>query len=388
METAFAAVIVAAGRGLRAGGGEPKQYRPLAGRPVLRHALDRMLARRDLCALVVVIHPEDAGRCAAALGGIDDPRLRPPVAGGATRAESVRAGLAALADLDPATAVLIHDAARPFVPDAVIDGVLRGLESSDGALPVLPVVDALWRGDSLADQPLSRDGLWRAQTPQGFRLGAIRAAHAAHAGPADDDAVVARIAGLRVALTPGAEENFKITAPGDFVRAARIVEAALETRTGQGFDVHRFGPGDHVMLGGIAVPHDRGVVAHSDGDVVLHALTDAVLGALAEGDIGRWFPPSDPRWRGAASDRFLAHAVRRVAERGGRILHADLTVLCERPRIGPHAAAMRARIADILGVDARRVSVKATTTEGLGFTGRGEGIAAMATATVALPADR
>ncbi|HEU0223102.1 MAG TPA: bifunctional 2-C-methyl-D-erythritol 4-phosphate cytidylyltransferase/2-C-methyl-D-erythritol 2,4-cyclodiphosphate synthase [Paracoccaceae bacterium] len=383
----FAALVVAGGRGLRAGGGTPKQYRVLGGQPLIRHAVARFLAHPGLGRLLVVIHPEDRALYGDALRGIEDPRLAPPVAGGATRPKSVRAGLEALATSPSAPPlVLIHDGARPLVSAQVIDGVLEALSSHAGAFPALPVVDALWEAEGgLARAPRPRAGLWRAQTPQGFRLAEILAAHRAHRGEADDDVAIARAAGLAVAVTPGAEENFKITGGEDFARAARLLEGGMEYRTGQGFDVHRFGEGDHVTLGGVRIPHDCGVVAHSDGDVALHAITDALFGALAEGDIGRWFPPAEPRWRGAASSIFLAKAAERMAARGGRVVHVDCTLVCERPKIAPHAEAMRANIAAILGIGAERVSIKATTSERLGFTGRGEGIAALATATVALP---
>ena len=311
----------------------------------------------------------------------------------------MRNGLESLADTPP-DLVLIHDGARPLVPDAVIDGALDALAGHDGALPALAVSDSLKRaapGSVVIAGAVPREGLWRAQTPQGFRYPAILDAHRAAAGSAlTDDAAVAEMAGLSVALTAGDEDNLKITTEQDFARAERIlaaqgerdltVAAALETRVGMGFDVHRFGPGDHLMLGGVAVPHTQGVVSHSDGDVVLHAIVDAVLGAMAAGDIGTHFPPSDEAWRDADSARFVAHALKLLAERGGRLSHVDVTVICQRPRIGPHREAMMARLADVLGLGPARISLKATTTERLGFTGRGEGIAAQAVATVRLPA--
>jgi 2-C-methyl-D-erythritol 4-phosphate cytidylyltransferase / 2-C-methyl-D-erythritol 2,4-cyclodiphosphate synthase len=386
----FTALIMAAGRGSRAGGGLPKQYRALGGRTVLARALARFLAHPGLDRIAVVIHPDDAALYDAATAGTDDARLLDPVAGGDTRARSVRLGLEALARSDPPPGlVLIHDAARPFVSAPVIDGVLAALAGHDAALPALTLADALWKGEAgRAERPMPRDGMFRAQTPQGFRFAAILAAHRAHQGAADDDAAIARAAGLAVALTPGAEENFKITSAADFARAERHLEGLMETRIGQGFDVHGYGPGDHVMLGGVRIAHEKGVTAHSDGDVVLHALTDALFGALAEGDIGQWFPPSDPQWRGAASRAFLARAAERVAARGGRLVHADCTIVCEAPRIGPHATAMREAIAAILCIALDRVSIKATTSEGMGFTGRGEGLAALAVATILLPSDR
>ncbi|QDL92895.1 bifunctional 2-C-methyl-D-erythritol 4-phosphate cytidylyltransferase/2-C-methyl-D-erythritol 2,4-cyclodiphosphate synthase [Paroceanicella profunda] len=389
----FAAIVVAAGRGLRAGGDVPKQYQMLAGMPVLRRTAAMLLAHPVLTHLCVVIHPEDSELCHRALHGLSDPRLMPPVCGGANRADSVRAGLEALVAIrgDLLTApvpgtVLIHDAARPLTPRHVIDAVLDALAIDPGALPALPVVDALWSGsDGLASAPRPREGLWRAQTPQGFRLADILAAHRAHRGPADDDVAIARAAGLTVAITAGAEENFKITAREDFARAERLLEDKMDIRTGNGFDVHRFRDGPGVTLCGVHVPHDKALEGHSDADVAMHAVTDALFGALAEGDIGQWFPPSEARWKGAASQIFLEKAAERVAARAGRITHVDCTIICEAPKIGPHAEAMRARLAQILQIEKDRVSVKATTSERLGFTGRGEGIAAMATATVVLP---
>ena len=332
-------------------------------------------------------------------GSADAGTLLEPVAGGATRQESVRNGLESLAEARPEL-VLIHDGARPLVRDAVIDGALDALAGHDGALPALAVNDSLKRaapGSVTVAGAVAREGLWRAQTPQGFRYPEILDAHRAAAGAAlSDDAAVAEQAGLSVALTAGDEDNLKITTEQDFWRAERImaaqgardadIAAALETRVGMGFDVHRFGPGDHLMLGGVAVPHDHGVVSHSDGDVVLHAIVDAVLGALAAGDIGTHFPPSDETWRGADSAHFVAHALELLRQRGGQLGHVDVTLICQRPRIGPHRAAMVARLAALLDLAPARISLKATTTERLGFTGRGEGIAAQAVATVRLPA--
>lgn len=380
-----AALIVAAGRGARAGDGPPKQYRDVAGVPVLTRTIRALLAGA-VDSATVVIRPEDAALYAAATRSFADPRLAPPVHGGAERAESVRLGLEALA-ADPPDAVLIHDAARPFVRPEVIADVIAALADHDGAVASIPVVDALRRGEAgLCGAPVDRNGLWRAQTPQGFRFAAILAAHRANADPLTaDDAEVARAAGLSVKLVESDAENFKITTARDFERAERQARRADDMRTGQGFDVHAFAEGDSVTLCGVDIPFDRRLSGHSDADVAMHALTDAIFGALAEGDIGQWFPPSDPQWRGAASRIFLEKAVERVRARGGRLTHCDVTIVCEAPKIGPHAAAMRARLAAIMAVDATRVSVKATTSEGLGFTGRGEGIAAMATATVALP---
>ena len=384
-----AALIVAAGRGTRAGEGLPKQYRTVGGRTILARTLARFDATPGIDRIAVCIHPDDHDLLRRSIVEAGLSRQIAVVEGGAERAESVLRGLEALAD-DPPDKVLIHDAARPFVSARVIEAVVAALDEAPGACASIPIVDALRREDDGACGPLiPREGVWRAQTPQGFRFGAILAAHRANPDPkAPDDAEVARAAGLRVAIVESDADNFKITRPGDFARAERLLAAEatltetrpMETRMGTGFDVHRFGPGDHVMLCGVRVPHDCGFVAHSDGDVALHALTDAVLGAVALGDIGRWFPPSDPQWRGASSDRFLADALERAAALGFRPVNLDVTILCETPRIGPHAEAMRARIAAIAGIDVPRVSVKATTTEGLGFTGRGEGIAAQAAA--------
>ena len=395
-----AALIVAAGHGHRVGGPLPKQYRQLAGRTVLGHSVRRFAAHPRIDRVRVVINPADRALYDDAVqGSADAGTLLEPVAGGETRQESVRNGLESLAEAPPAL-VLIHDGARPLVRDAVIDGALEALAGHDGALPALAVSDSLKRaapGSVMVAGAVAREGLWRAQTPQGFRYPEILDAHRAAAGAAlTDDAAVAEQAGLSIALTAGDEDNLKITTEQDFSRAERImaahgardadVAAALETRVGMGFDVHRFGPGDHLMLGGVAVPHDHGVVSHSDGDVVLHAIVDAVLGALAAGDIGTHFPPSDETWRGAASALFVAHALELLRQRGGRLGHVDVTLICQRPRIGPHRTAIVARLAALLDLAPARISLKATTTERLGFTGRGEGIAAQAVATVRLPA--
>ncbi|MFN3937642.1 MAG: bifunctional 2-C-methyl-D-erythritol 4-phosphate cytidylyltransferase/2-C-methyl-D-erythritol 2,4-cyclodiphosphate synthase [Gemmobacter sp.] len=375
-----AAIIVAAGRGTRTGGDLPKQWQMLAGRPVLAHSV-AAFAAAGMDRIVLVLHPDDMDRAAALPGPACE-----IVAGGATRSASVRAGLAAVAGT--ADAVLIHDGARPHLDPTLVQRLIAALDRHDGAAPALPVTDALWSGaDGVVTAIRDRDGLFRAQTPQAFRLAAIAAAHAAHSGEAADDVAVALDAGLSVAIVPGDEDNLKITWPGDLDRAERILRARgdMDIRTGNGFDVHRFGPGDHVMLCGVPVPHDRGLQGHSDADVGMHALTDAIYGALAEGDIGRHFPPSDPQWKGADSRIFLAHAAGLARERGFRLTHADVTLICERPKIGPHAAAMQSALAIVLGLDPARVSVKATTSERLGFTGREEGIAAMATATLVRP---
>ena len=368
-----AVILVAAGRGARAGGGVPKQWRDLRGLRVADRTVAAFRAHPAVREIVAVLHPDEMDALPALTC----------VPGGATRTASVRAGLAAVAE---AQLILIHDMARPLVRRETIDAVLGALAGAPAAAPGLPVTDALWAGsDGRVTGLRERAGLWRAQTPQGFRTAAIRAAHAQEEGRDHaDDVAVALAAGLDVALVPGDEENLKITHPEDFARAAAILAAregaAMDVRLGNGYDVHRFGPGDHVMLCGLRVPHGRGLQGHSDADVGLHALADALYGALAEGDIGRHFPPSDPRWKGAASDAFLAHASGRAAARGYAIANLDLTLVCEAPKIGPHADAMRARVADICGIDAGRVSVKATTSERLGFTGREEGIAAIATA--------
>ncbi len=386
-----AALIVAAGRGTRAGGQIPKQYQKLGGRALLRYSLDACLRHPGVGRVLVVIHPDDMAAYQAAASGLEGhPKLLPPCSGGASRQDSVRLGLEALAPQNPAH-VLIHDAARPFLRQDRIDVLLAALKDVPGAILGIPVVDTLKHEDRghLSSGP-ERQHLWRAQTPQAFRFADILAAHRQAAGQTfTDDAAVAEQAGLAVRAVPGNEENFKVTEPEDFLRAERQLLLQLaDIRTGQGYDVHAFSdePGRKLMLGGIAVPHERGLAGHSDADVALHALTDAILGALGEGDIGQHFPPSDVRWKNADSAAFLAHAVSLVAGRGGMLAHCDVTIVCEAPKIGPHREAMRARIAAIAGVAAERVSVKATTTEKLGFTGRREGIAAMALATIRLPA--
>ena len=383
--TETVALVVAAGRGRRFGGGLPKQYAELAGRPVLAHTLARLASHPRIDRVQAVVHPDDRALYDRAAAGLELPE---PTPGGPGRQDSVRLGLESLTPHMPET-VLIHDGARPFIGAAVIDRVLDALDGSAGAIAALPVTDTLKRSaDGRIAGTIDRAGLWRAQTPQGFRFTEILAAHRNAIGQElTDDAAVAERAGLAVALVEGAQENIKVTTQDDLVRAQRWLESMNETRVGQGFDVHRFGPGDHVTLCGIAVPHEAGLLGHSDADVGLHALTDAILGALGAGDIGQHFPPSDARWKDAESGVFLRHAGGLVAEAGGSIRHLDVTLICERPKIGPHRAAMIARIAELLGIAAGRVSVKATTTEGLGFTGRGEGIAAQATATLSLPSD-
>jgi len=373
----IAAIVVAAGRGTRMGGDLPKQWQRLADRPVLAYSVAALRAA-GLERIVLVIHPEDAAR-ADAFG-------LPCVHGGSTRARSVRAALESLAE-DPPARVLIHDGARPLVGTALIGRVLAALDTAPAAAPALAITDALWRGASgrvVGAHP--RDGLFRAQTPQGFHFDAIVKAHRAHPTDAADDVEIARAAGLDVAIVEGEEDNLKLTVPADFARAeallARRQEQIMDIRTGNGFDVHRFGPGDHCWLCGVRVPHGRGLQGHSDADVGMHALTDAIYGALAEGDIGQHFPPGDPQWKGAASEIFLRHAAALARERGFRLTHVDVTLICEYPKIGPHAAAMRATLAAIMGLEDERISVKATTSEKLGFTGREEGIAAIATATL------
>lgn len=402
--TRCAVLVVAAGSGSRFGTDVPKQYHTLGGVPVLRRTVASFLEHPRIDTVHVLINPEHRGLCEAALRGLSTGhtprgRLGAPLDGGADRQDTGLRGLQALAEApEPPDLVLIHDAVRPLVSPTVIDGVLDALEAGAvGALPALPVTDTLKRGaDGRVVGTVDRSGLWRAQTPQGFRFEAILAAHRAVAPAATrytDDTAIAEAAGLAIALVPGSEEALKITTPDDLDRAETLLaqRAApsarrLEPRTGNGFDVHRLGPGSGVIIGGITIPHDRALIGHSDADVGLHAITDAILGAIADGDIGSHFPPSDPQWKGAASDRFLRHAVDLVRGRGGRLVHVDLTILCERPKIGPHRAAMTGRIAEILDLSADRVSVKATTTERLGFPGRGEGIAAQATATVLVPA--
>lgn len=378
------ALVVAAGRGMRLGADLPKQYLSVAGQPLLRHSLTTLAVHPGIDHVRVVYNPDDADHYARASVGLD---LLPPVAGGVARQDSVRLGLESLAELAPER-VLIHDGARPFVDAGTIDRVLAALSDVPAAVPALKLADTVKRADNgNVLETVDRAQLWRAQTPQGFRYRDILAAHRAAKGmDLPDDAAVAERAGLAVRLVAGGDDNIKVTTPEDLARAERWASARLgDVRTGQGFDVHAFGPGDHVWLCGIKVPHSHGLIGHSDADCGLHALTDAILGALGAGDIGVHFPPSDPQWRGAPSHRFLRHAADLVAKVGGSIAHVDVTLICESPKIGLHRAAMVAHIAEILALDVRRVSVKATTTERLGFTGRGEGIAAQAVATLRLP---
>lgn len=384
-----AVIVVAAGRGSRAGGAVPKQYRVIAGESVLRRTLRLFAQHPGVDAVQAVIHPDDADLFAQASVGL--PKQRPPVAGGADRQASVKAGLDALAE-SPPDLVLVHDAARPFASPALVARAIQAAQEHGAAVPGIPVTDTVKLIDA-ADMVVGtpeRARLRAVQTPQAFRYWPLRMAHAkarsAGATGLTDDAAVMEWAGHQVAVFEGEAENVKLTHPDDFGRAERALQTPRDdVRTGTGFDVHAFGPGDHVMLGGVAVPFSQGLEGHSDADVGLHALTDAVLGALCDGDIGAHFPPSNPQWKGATSDRFLAFAAERVRARGGIIAHLDLTLICEAPKVGPHRDAIRARIAEITGLSVNRISVKATTTERLGFTGRREGIAAMASATIRLP---
>jgi len=378
------ALIVASGRGQRFGAERPKQYQQLAGRPVLRHCLERFRSHPRVGAVRAVIHPQDRDLYDAAARGL---ALLEPAEGGPTRQESVRLGLESLGATPP-DLVLIHDGVRPLIDAALIDRVLDGLARHAAVLPALPVSDTLKR--VAADRVLGtveRRGLYRAQTPQGFVYERILAAHRAAAGAElTDDTAVAEALGLAVAVVAGDEVNLKITDPADLARAERLLGGALQPRTGLGFDVHRLAPGDGLVLLGVRLPEPLRLIGHSDADVGLHAITDALLGALGAGDIGSHFPPSDARWAGADSALFLGHARRLIDAAGGRVEHVDVTLICERPKIGPHRAAMVARLAELLALPPARVSVKATTTERLGFIGRGEGIAAQAVATVSLPA--
>lgn len=379
------ALIVAAGQGSRAGGAIPKQFRMVAGKAVLAHAHDALTAHGGIAAIHIVLGEGQEAQARALLSD----RAATCVTGADSRRGSVRAGLEAIASADGADIVLIHDAARPFLPGAVIDRLLCALDEASGAIPTLPVADTLVRGDrDMMGDGVERAGLHRVQTPQAFRFDAILAAHRAwdESREATDDAQILKAWRHDVILVQGDERLEKLTYPQDFARAEAALAAPRSTRVGMGYDVHRLAPNEELWLGGILVPHDRGLAGHSDADVALHAIVDAMLGALAEGDIGSHFPPSDAQWRGASSDRFLAYARDRVAARDGVIEHIDLTIICEAPKIGPHRLAMRTAVADILRIDPTRVGIKATTMEKLGFIGRGEGIAAMASATVLIPA--
>jgi 2-C-methyl-D-erythritol 4-phosphate cytidylyltransferase/2-C-methyl-D-erythritol 2,4-cyclodiphosphate synthase len=384
-----AALVVAAGRGVRSGLELPKQYTVIGGKTVLARAIDALRSHEAVGDVLVVIGDGQESLYRDAVKGITG--LLPPVAGGASRQASVRNGLEALAARSPEI-VLVHDAARPFVNRDTIGCVIDACDATHGAIPVLPVTETVKRieAGAVADT-VPREALATAQTPQGFPFGPLLAAHrrAVKMGRDDltDDAAVAALVGLMVRAVAGHRGNLKLTNPADFSAAESLLSIAMETRAGQGFDVHQFGPGDAVWLCGVKIPHDHGLIGHSDADVGLHALTDALLGTIGDGDIGEHFPPSDPKWKGVSSDRFLADAARRVTERRGRIVNLDVTLVCERPKISPHRDAMRNRIANIAGIDARRVGVKATTSEKMGFTGRGEGIVAFAIVTVALPSD-
>jgi 2-C-methyl-D-erythritol 4-phosphate cytidylyltransferase/2-C-methyl-D-erythritol 2,4-cyclodiphosphate synthase len=376
-----AVIIVAAGLGLRAGGDMAKQWQPLAGRRVADWTLDAFRTAPGVTQIVLVLHPDEMHRAR------DFPDVR-AVAGGATRDASVRAGLECLAD-QGIERVLIHDVARPLVSQQIIQDVIDALACAQGAAPALEVTDALWRGaQGSVTGTMDRSGLYRAQTPQGFDFTAILSAHRANAaqgGGAADDVEVARAAGIEVVMVPGEERNLKLTRAADFARAEAMIRTEMDIRTGNGFDVHRFEEGDHVILCGVRIPHDKKLNGHSDADVGMHAVTDAIYGALAMGDIGRHFPPSDPQWKGMDSAHFLRHAVGMAHDMGYTISNIDVTLICEYPKIGPHASDMMARMANIMEMDMDRVSIKATTSERLGFTGRGEGIAALASTTLVKP---
>lgn len=388
MGPSVAAVVVAAGRGLRAGGGLPKQYRDLAGEPVIRSSLALFSWHGQIGQVQAVIHGDDRGSYDAAAKGL---RLLPPVLGGASRQASVRAGLEAL-NARPPDIVLVHDAARPFCSAELVSRAISACSETGAAIPALEVTDTIKRVDAMGHVAgtVDRAPLRAVQTPQAFNFAALLDAHrrAAKDGREDftDDAALAEWAGIKVATFAGETGNMKLTTDEDFGKAeGRRMASLADLRLGNGYDVHAFGDGDHVWLGGLKIPHDRGLTGHSDADVALHAIVDAILGAIADGDIGKHFSPNDPRWRGASSDRFLKFAVERVTKRGGKIANLDLTIVCEEPRIGPHRDAMRKQIAEIAEMSIDRVAVKATTSEQLGFTGRREGIVAMATATVRLP---
>jgi 2-C-methyl-D-erythritol 4-phosphate cytidylyltransferase/2-C-methyl-D-erythritol 2,4-cyclodiphosphate synthase len=378
------ALVVAAGQGSRFGGPRPKQYLPLGGADILRHAVAVLAQHERITNVLVVIRPEDRALFDRSVAGL---AVMPPMTGGAARQDSVRLGLEALATFHPHR-VLIHDGARPFPDRQLVDRVIDGLDKAAAAIPCLPLRDTIKRGEGRSiRETIERAALWRAQTPQGFHFDAILAAHRAAIGrELTDDAAVAEAAGLVPLIVDGSEDNLKITTSEDLAAAERLIAARQsDIRVGQGFDVHPFVEGDHLWICGVSIPHSMSLAGHSDADVGLHALTDAVLGAIGAGDIGMHFPPSDSRWRGAASDQFLSHAVNLVRARGGAIAAVDVTVICERPKIAPYRAAMVERLAAILGITPDRVSVKATTTEKLGFTGRAEGMAAQAVATVRLP---
>lgn len=370
------ALIVAAGKGERAGGGVPKQFRLLGGKPILRWAVESLIRHPAVNSIRVVIGAEQKESALAALAGLEVGEF---IEGGLERADSVRAGLAVI----EGDAVLVHDAARPFCPAAVIDRLLASLEFYEGAAPVLPVGDTLARAANVIEEPIDRSGLVRVQTPQAFRLESLKSAYERWAGSSPtDETTVLRASKMKVAVVEGDPALEKLTLPSDFERAEQWLAGRFKPRTGMGFDVHSFTGEGPIMLGGIEVPHSRGLAGHSDADVVLHAITDALLGAAGLGDIGEHFPPSDPQWKGAPSSLFLSHALDLLRARGAIIDHVDCTVIAEAPKVGPHRMAMRERIAAIAGLSIDQVSIKATTTEGLGFTGRREGIAAQAVASI------
>lgn len=378
----IAAIIVAAGKGERVGADLPKQYMPLGGRALVAHSVAAFARHPAISQIILVIGAGQEALAQSALAGLPVDAL---ILGGAERQDSVRAGLAAAAGAD---VVLVHDAARPFLSQDVIDRLITALETQDAAVPVLPVVDTLARGAEMLGPVVDRTGLMRIQTPQAFHRNTLLAAHAAWTdGPASDDAQMVRAMGVAVAQVAGDKMLEKITLPQDFADAEARLAARRVTRTGMGFDVHRLADGEELWLGGIQIDHPQGLAGHSDADVALHALTDALLGALGDGDIGTHFPPSDPQWKGARSDKFVRHAAQLILRAGGIIDHVDVTLICEAPKIGPHRPAMRTAIAKMLGVADHKVSIKATTTERLGFTGRGEGIAAQAIATIRLPVE-
>ena len=375
----YSALIVAAGSGSRHGGTIPKQYQFLNGEPVLRHAIKALLAHPNIYEVCVVITEADTEKYQDTISPIKDSRLIAPAYGGDTRSTSVSNGLARLSG----THVLIHDGARPLVPLDALDRLMETLNSTPAAFLALPVTDALWTVENRhAITPMPRDTLWRAQTPQAFSLSDIISAHKNQTRPADDDVAMARRAGIDVTPVLGSEQNIKITHAGDIERAKRLMGIQMDIRTGTGFDVHALGVGNHVILNGISIPHTHAMIGHSDADVAMHAITDALFGALAEGDIGQWFPPSEAKWKGAASDIFLRKAVERCTARGFKISNVDCTIICEMPKIGPRALEMRQNLSRIMDLAIDRISVKATTSEKLGFTGRGEGIAAQAVATL------
>ena len=383
-----AALIVAAGRGTRTRSELPKQYHMIGAAPVLRHTLAAFANHPEIDVILTLIHPDDEKHYRRAAKNIA--KCLPAIHGGASRQQTVRIGLEALAATD-AQIVLIHDAARPFVSPAIISRVIAALARNKGAIAAMPVTDTLKRVQAdVISGTCERDGLWRAQTPQAFYLPGILAAHKNAAEKSEnsftDDAAVAEWAGMNVAVVAGEEANSKITTAGDIVLANAKMSGQMQYKTGMGFDVHAFTDGDHITLCGVDIPHSHGLAGHSDADVALHALTDAILGAIAEDDIGAHFPPGDEKWAGAPSDRFARFAAEQVAKNGGNIINVDITIICQNPKIAPHRTAMRQRTADILGIKLQQVSIKATTTEGLGFTGREEGIAAQAVASISTPA--